>query len=158
MAKILMLRGCSWLKGSIDAWKSSLDLQAQLQKLIKARLPIIPSNFLLYSTNINLISFYAMTIEPFKVLNYGIGGHYHPHIDIMGDEGYGHYGDSGNNPRLATFLFYLTDVEKGGGTAFINANVLVQPRKGSGVFWWNLDQYGERDEKPRDSRTASISL
>ena len=91
-------------------------------------------------------------------MNYGIGGHYHPHIDIMGDEGYGHYGDSGNNPRLATFLFYLTDVEKGGGTAFINANVLVQPRKGSGVFWWNLDQYGERDEKPRDQRTTFISL
>ena len=68
----------------------------------------------------------------------------------MGDEGHGHYGDSGNNPRLATFLFYLTDVEKGGGTAFINANVLVKPRKGSGVFWWNLDQYGERDEKTRD--------
>ena len=106
----------------------------------------------------NIISSYDRKIESFKVLNYGIGGHYHPHTDIMGDEGYGHFGDSGNNPRIATFLFYLTDVEKGGGTAFINANVLVQPRKGSGVFWWNLDQYGERDEKARDQWTVSISV
>ena len=74
----------------------------------------------------------------------------------MGNEGYGHFGDAGNNPRLATFLFYLTDVEKGGGTAFINANVLVQPKKGSGVFWWNLDQYGERDEQSRDPRTLIV--
>ena len=36
-----------------------------------------------------------------------------------------------NNRRIATWLGYLTDVEKGGGTAFINANITVFPVKGT---------------------------
>lgn len=89
--------------------------------------------------------------EMLQVANYGIGGHYSPHHDylmkdkparelqmmplreiLMGD-------------RIATFMFYLNDVERGGSTAFPRAGIAVEPKKGSAAFWWNLKRNGNAD-------------
>ena len=39
----------------------------------------------------------------------------------------------------------LTDVEKGGETAFPQAGVRSQPKKGSAIFWYNMYSSGEED-------------
>ena len=47
--------------------------------------------------------------------------------------------------RLATVLFYMSDVEKGGATVFPTLNLTLWPEKGSAVFWFNLKRNGEGD-------------
>ena len=42
--------------------------------------------------------------------NYGIGGHFNPHTDVIEYE---------ENKRIATWLGYLSDVDEGGATVFI---------------------------------------
>ena len=62
--------------------------------------------------------------EQMQMANYGIGGQYEPHFDFSRREE-----DINNNRRLATWLVYLTDVEQGGGTVFLNAKITAQPIK-----------------------------
>ncbi|XP_055357598.1 prolyl 4-hydroxylase subunit alpha-2-like [Paramacrobiotus metropolitanus] len=81
--------------------------------------------------------------EQLQLANYGIGGHYYPHYDYFG------HGDPRMEPkelekeRIATFMVYLTDVQAGGATVFINQNITVWPRKGDAVFWYNLHRDGK---------------
>ncbi|XP_026850457.1 prolyl 4-hydroxylase subunit alpha-2 isoform X1 [Drosophila persimilis] len=77
--------------------------------------------------------------ERMQVINYGIGGHYVPHKDWFTQ----HPEVMGN--RLATVLFYLTDVEQGGATMFNKAEHKVLPRRGTALFWYNLHTDGEGD-------------
>lgn len=83
--------------------------------------------------------------EPLQVANYGIGGNYEAHFDYASPPHnssiFGQY-DYGN--RIATMLFYLETVEKGGDTAFVNIGPGVSTRsiKGTGVFWYNLKRNG----------------
>ncbi|XP_050031911.2 prolyl 4-hydroxylase subunit alpha-2-like isoform X1 [Dermacentor andersoni] len=83
--------------------------------------------------------------------SYGPGGHYLPHHDyLMGglteeeleqvDEGERMAGD-----RIATFMFYLSDVSLGGLTAFPYAKASVPPRMGSAAFWYNMREDGSYD-------------
>ncbi|CAH1785607.1 unnamed protein product, partial [Owenia fusiformis] len=86
--------------------------------------------------------------EDFQVLNYGMGGHYEVHFDFnKEDEGGGNISEhirlSGD--RLATFLFYLNDVEAGGATVFPRAKVRVPPVKNAAAFWFNCKRSGEFD-------------
>lgn len=39
----------------------------------------------------------------------------------------------------------MTDVEQGGATAFPYIHIAVKPQKGSAVFWYNLNDSGERE-------------
>uniref|UniRef100_A0A6A7FYS9 procollagen-proline 4-dioxygenase n=2 Tax=Hirondellea gigas TaxID=1518452 RepID=A0A6A7FYS9_9CRUS len=90
--------------------------------------------------------------EMLQVANYGIGGHYNPHHDyllvdktpeelaninprevLMGD-------------RVATFMFYLSDVTRGGATAFPRMGVAVWPKRGSAAFWFNLRRSGAAND------------
>lgn len=48
------------------------------------------------------------TAEPLQVANYGIGGHYEPHIDFAGDDEPHAFGDLGTGNRIATVLFYVS--------------------------------------------------
>lgn len=75
------------------------------------------------------------TAEPLHVQNYGIGGRYEPHYDAL----------EICNDRIATFLFYMSDVEIGGATVFTEVGVASQPKKGSAVFWYNLHRNGKID-------------
>uniref|UniRef100_A0A336MNH5 Neutral ceramidase n=1 Tax=Culicoides sonorensis TaxID=179676 RepID=A0A336MNH5_CULSO len=82
--------------------------------------------------------------EGHQVANYGIGGHYEPHLDFtskFGDVPLDSWERDGN--RIATLVFYLTDVLKGGATAFPYLNVKVSAKKGSALFWHNLYKDGE---------------
>ncbi|XP_037812178.1 prolyl 4-hydroxylase subunit alpha-2-like [Lucilia sericata] len=87
--------------------------------------------------------------EDHQFANYGIGGHYGPHRDYfsllhMRPEKVTKY-HLGN--RIATVLFYLTDVEQGGGTAFPYMKQHLLPKKGSAAFWYNLHASGVRNER-----------
>ncbi|XP_049513471.1 prolyl 4-hydroxylase subunit alpha-2 isoform X2 [Dermacentor silvarum] len=83
--------------------------------------------------------------------SYGPGGHYEPHHDyLLGglteeqleqvDEDEKFTGD-----RIATFMFYLSDVSLGGSTAFPYAKAAVSPRRGSAAFWYNMREDGSYD-------------
>ncbi|XP_078487282.1 prolyl 4-hydroxylase subunit alpha-1-like [Ciona intestinalis] len=90
------------------------------------------------------------TSEELQVANYGVGGEYPPHFDIptTDEERYDlsdRSKESQHGERIATFLIYLSDVEVGGRTAFVNAGVSAEPIKGSAVFWYNLYPSGEPD-------------
>lgn len=85
--------------------------------------------------------------EDLQVNNYGIGGMYDPHFDFSRSHEKtfnSAYGDHRGN-RIATMLFYLSDVESGGATVFPTVGASVKPIKGSAVFWYNLLPSGEGD-------------
>ena len=44
-------------------------------------------------------------------------------------------------------MFYLSNLV-GGFTAFPNVGVAAQPREGTAVFWYNLEENGEQSELP----------
>nr|AXL97326.1 prolyl 4-hydroxylase [Conus araneosus] len=71
--------------------------------------------------------------EPMQVVNYGLGGHYDVHMDP--------FLEGGIQNRLATVLFYLTDVEKGGATIFPRIGVSVSPVKGMALAWYNYEPH-----------------
>ncbi|XP_055059344.2 prolyl 4-hydroxylase subunit alpha-1-like isoform X1 [Misgurnus anguillicaudatus] len=75
------------------------------------------------------------TAEKLHVQNYGIGGKYEPHYDAWYQA----------NERIATFLIYMSDVKIGGATVFPKVGVALQPKKGSAVFWYNLEKNGDVD-------------
>lgn len=97
--------------------------------------------------------------EYFQVANYGIGGHYSAHQDPMYV-----YKEPTDDPvlnieedphvkrqsyitgdRMATFMLYLSEVPKGGYTAFPRLGVAVAPVRGSAVFWHNIRRSGRSD-------------
>merc|ERR1712077_116553 len=49
-----------------------------------------------------------------QVSNYGIGGHYEPHFDFARREEKNAFASLGTGNRIATWLFYLSDVDMGG--------------------------------------------
>nr|XP_026690744.1 prolyl 4-hydroxylase subunit alpha-1-like [Ciona intestinalis] len=85
------------------------------------------------------------TSEEIQVANYGVGGEYPPHFDIPTTDEERDDLKSQDGERIATFLIYLSDVEVGGRTAFVNAGVSAKPIKGSAVFWYNVFPSGEPD-------------
>jgi prolyl 4-hydroxylase len=84
------------------------------------------------------------TAEELQVVNYGVGGHYKPHFDYLPANEQAPWPELLGN-RVATVLFYMSDVAQGGATVFTKLNVGVWPKKGSAVFWHNLQASGERD-------------
>ncbi|XP_052845248.1 prolyl 4-hydroxylase subunit alpha-2 isoform X2 [Drosophila gunungcola] len=71
-----------------------------------------------------------------QFMKYGFGGHFVPHHDFF-DLKTSYLEAVGD--RFATVLFYLNNVEHGGATVFPKINLIVQPQKGSALFWHNLD-------------------
>ena len=51
--------------------------------------------------------------------------------------------------RIATFMFYMSEVDVGGATIFPYANLTLWPRKGSALLWFNLHEDGVGDEWTR---------
>ncbi|KAI3383876.1 hypothetical protein SNEBB_003945 [Seison nebaliae] len=81
------------------------------------------------------------TAEELQIANYGIGGHYEPHFDFS-RKSENPFSDGKGN-RVATWMFYMSDVERGGSTVFVPVGARVKPEKGSGIFWHNLYRNGE---------------
>jgi len=87
--------------------------------------------------------------ELMQVANYGMGGHYIPHYDylivdrppeerhLVSDM------EKFAGDRIATLMFYLSDVALGGGTVFPRLGVKLTATQGSAAFWWNLYRNGE---------------
>lgn len=88
------------------------------------------------------------TVEDLQVVNYGIGGHYEPHYDFARKEEKGSFGEHLGN-RIATVIYYMTDVEAGGATVFPQIGVKLWPEKGAAAVWYNLMQSGEGDYRTR---------
>ncbi|CAG4974243.1 unnamed protein product [Parnassius apollo] len=81
--------------------------------------------------------------EELQVVNYGIGGHYEPHFDFARKEENAFQKANGN--RIATVLFYMSEVAQGGATVFTELGLSVFPVKNAAVFWMNLHPSGEGD-------------
>ncbi|XP_071142095.1 prolyl 4-hydroxylase subunit alpha-1-like [Mytilus edulis] len=82
--------------------------------------------------------------DHFQIVNYGIGGEYKPHYDWVEERYVSSRMHTGTN-RILTVLFYLSDVEVGGSTVFPHLNIAVPPKKGSALFFTNLDETGHGD-------------
>eukprot|EP00794_Sanderia_malayensis_P012289 gene12289-13554_t len=82
------------------------------------------------------------TAEDLQVANYGIGGHYEPHFDFAREDE-DQFTELGTGNRIATVLFYISDVEAGGATVFTYAKAAVFPSKGDALFWFNLKKSGK---------------
>uniref|UniRef100_A0A915DS95 Fe2OG dioxygenase domain-containing protein n=1 Tax=Ditylenchus dipsaci TaxID=166011 RepID=A0A915DS95_9BILA len=91
-------------------------------------------------TNLNM-----ETAEQLQVANYGIGGHYFPHYDFAMKEDVNPFGDLQTGNRIATLLFYMSQVEHGGGTVFTESKLAIQPTKNDALFWYNLHRSGDGD-------------
>ncbi|XP_077594606.1 prolyl 4-hydroxylase subunit alpha-1-like [Stigmatopora nigra] len=85
------------------------------------------------------------TSEKMQVVNYGVGGQYDPHFDFKGDEIEVPNSKLGRGKRIATWLFYISEVEAGGNTVFPKLGAIVEPIKGSAVLWYNLLLNGKGD-------------
>ncbi|XP_065371276.1 prolyl 4-hydroxylase subunit alpha-1 [Calliphora vicina] len=90
-----------------------------------------------------------ITAEELQVVNYGIGGHYEPHFDFARREEIRAFQGLNSGNRIATVLFYMSDVEQGGATVFTAINTAVWPKKGAAAFWYNLHRSGEGDYRTR---------
>ena len=80
--------------------------------------------------------------EPFQVVYYKENEEYDYHwdsFDESDDVATEEYIKNGGQ-RLITVLGYLRDVPKGGETGFNHLGVNIQPRRGSIIVWWNVEQ------------------
>ncbi|KAH8247287.1 hypothetical protein KR038_001633, partial [Drosophila bunnanda] len=79
--------------------------------------------------------------EMFQVMNYGVGGLFRTHIDVL----------LADEVRISQFYdfgilcFQLSEVKQGGGTIFPYLNLTVFPQQGSVLFWYNLDTAGNEE-------------
>ncbi|KAK3082638.1 hypothetical protein FSP39_001097 [Pinctada imbricata] len=86
-----------------------------------------------------------------KVLNYGVGGMYEPHQDPLGYRIWEAPMPSdqdqckGSGDRIATWMFYLSDVKIGGATVFPLIKARVRAEKGAAAFWYNFKRNGDQD-------------
>lgn len=108
------------------------------------------------------------TAEELQVVNYGIGGHYEPHFDFARVSIYlfvkylnpifsiyfqkdekNAFKNLGTGNRIATVLFYMSDVAQGGATVFPMVGAALWPKKGTAAFWYNLHSSGDGDKRTR---------
>jgi prolyl 4-hydroxylase len=130
-----------------------------------------PSVMRIASRVANLTRSDVQWAEDMQVIHYEPMQHYHAHYDYI-DHSYEIVANRyPYDNRYVTVLFYLSDVEKGGGTVFPMTNpqwdgylhgyghivcdenfpaLRVQPKKGNAVIFYNMDEaqhpYGLKDE------------
>ena len=103
-------------------------------------------------TNLNVTSRFSAT--KYQATNYGLSGMVVEHLDPWG---YEHGVDiieerkslTQTGDYIATFMGYLKNTEAGGGTAFPTADFegLLEPKKGSAAFWFNMFSSHYRDTR-----------
>lgn len=113
--------------------------------LDKSYYPFVGTLATYISAVVNLNMSYA---EQLQISNYGMAGQYEPHFDHAREEE-DKFTDLGMGNRIATVLFYLSDVEAGGATAFVAGETAVFPSKGDALFWYNLKRNGKGNPMTR---------
>ncbi|ALC47609.1 PH4alphaPV, partial [Drosophila busckii] len=93
--------------------------------------------------------------EMLQVMNYGLGGHYDKHFDYFNATTAPELTKM-NGDRIATVLFYLTDVEQGGATVFPNIGKAIFPKRGTAVMWYNLRHDGNGDPQTQHAACPVI--
>ncbi|KAJ2950102.1 hypothetical protein O0L34_g11444 [Tuta absoluta] len=88
------------------------------------------------------------TAEELQVVNYGIGGHYEPHFDFA-RKFENAFKERFQGNRIATVLFYMSEVAQGGATVFTELGLSVFPVKNAALYWMNLHPSGEGDLSTR---------
>ncbi|KAH8271402.1 hypothetical protein KR018_008820 [Drosophila ironensis] len=82
--------------------------------------------------------------EMFQIINYGLGGLFEAHVDsLLSDEDR----FMGKSDRIATTIFYLSEVSQGGATLFKKLNLTVFPQPGAALFWYNLKNNGNAEPR-----------
>jgi len=104
-----------------------------------------------------MTSLTTSTAEELQVVNYGIGGHYEPHFDFARKEETNAFKSLGTGNRIATVLFYMSDVAQGGATVFPGLRLALWPKKGTAVVWLNLLHTGEGDYSTRHAACPVVA-
>ncbi|XP_052079644.1 prolyl 4-hydroxylase subunit alpha-1-like isoform X14 [Mytilus californianus] len=125
---------------SMTAWLS--DIQYPILKRITSRVKMITGLETEYKERFS-------NTEQYQVVNYGVGGMYRPHLDALFEAASKSSGPDTNESgeRIATVMFYLSDVMYGGATVFPNVKARVSVKKGSAAFWYNTHLDGEVDTR-----------
>uniref|UniRef100_A0A8C0H0F8 Prolyl 4-hydroxylase subunit alpha-1 n=1 Tax=Chelonoidis abingdonii TaxID=106734 RepID=A0A8C0H0F8_CHEAB len=116
-----------------------------VKELAKPRVKSFSFLFML----LDLTGLDVSTAEELQVANYGVGGQYEPHFDFGRKDEPDAFKELGTGNRIATWLFYMSDVSAGGATVFPEVGASVWPKKGTAVFWYNLFPSGEGDYSTR---------
>ncbi|XP_074658061.1 prolyl 4-hydroxylase subunit alpha-1-like [Tubulanus polymorphus] len=129
-----------------NAWLS--PLRSPLTKKLMKRVQLLTG----LSTKVNPLK-WTRHSEDLQVGNYGPGGFYESHFDssiayndtsrAFAADAHRLYGSQGD--RIATWMFYFSDVGAGGRTVFPKINVTIPVTKGSAAFWYNLHRNGSPD-------------
>ncbi|XP_016992484.2 prolyl 4-hydroxylase subunit alpha-2 [Drosophila takahashii] len=79
-------------------------------------------------------------LEEFPALqlaNFGVGGYFKPHHDYFTERLRDYDANNTLGDRIASFIFYAGEVSQGGQTVFPDINIVVEPKKGNALFWFN---------------------
>ena len=89
------------------------------------------------------IGFDLSHADPIQAQKYDVGDEFQPHHDYFepGTAGYDNFCKE-KGQRSWTFMVYLNDVEKGGGTVFPALGRTFRPAKGAALIWNNLTPEG----------------
>ncbi|CAL8100230.1 unnamed protein product [Orchesella dallaii] len=116
------------VRSSVNAWFGD-DIYPELSFISEA---VTGLKSRTTSSNVN-------ETEMFQAVEYTAGRSYKLHIDTTTEDSPDIQEEMRvmGGLRMATLLYYLNDVPRGGYTAFLNAGVAVPPKKGSAVYWEN---------------------
>jgi prolyl 4-hydroxylase len=92
----------------------------------------------------------VLAMESTAVLHYTIGEEFMPHFDFLDVNQPGPAKDvAGRGQRVLTFLIALNDDYEGGETEFPELGKRWKGRKGSALFFWNVEPDGTPDRLTR---------
>ncbi|EDW94605.2 prolyl 4-hydroxylase subunit alpha-2 isoform X2 [Drosophila yakuba] len=72
-----------------------------------------------------------------QLANFGVGGYFKPHFDYYTERLRGVDANNTLGDRIASIIFYAGEVSQGGQTVFPDLKVVVEPKRGNALFWFN---------------------
>ena len=86
--------------------------------------------------------------EAIQILQYALGGEYKAHFDFFSpSDASSHALIAEGGQRLATLIMYLNTPLEGGSTDLPNLGLSIRAKKGSALYFENINQQGEVDER-----------